>query len=118
MYYTDPLTKENFLPIRSNQKFASRKNQIRFNNLKAKIKRAAKKKFDQPLDRNRTILKGILGDKKEMIKSQDWLLALGFNFRIYTHGVMYEGKSIPCIYEFALVKVGEDKYKVFHHADS
>ena len=45
MQYTDPLTKEVFYPKRSDQKFASRKNQIRFNNLKARKKRALKKKL-------------------------------------------------------------------------
>ena len=118
MQYTDPLTKEVFYPKRSDQKFASRKNQIRFNNVKARKKRALKKKFDKPLDRNRNVLSGILGSNKEAVKSKDWLLALGYNFNIYTHAVMYEGKSIPCIYEFAIAQIERDKYKIFRHADS
>ena len=40
----DPLTGEEFVPKRSNQKFASRENQIRYNNLKAKEIRQAKSK--------------------------------------------------------------------------
>ena len=118
MQYTDPLTKEVFYPKRSDQKFASRKNQIRFNNLKARKKRALKKKFDRPLDKNRNILFGILGSNKEAIKSMDWLLALGYYFNIYTHSMLYEGKSIPCIYEFAIAQIERDKYKIFRHADS
>jgi hypothetical protein len=118
MVYTDPLTQETFYPQRTNQKFASRRNQIKYNNLKARKKRAAKKKFDQPLDKNRTILSGILGSNKEAVKSKDWLLALGYHFNIYTHSMLYEGKSIPCIYEFAIAQIERDKYKIFRHADS
>jgi hypothetical protein len=118
MYASDPLTKESFYPKRSNQKFASRKNQVKYNNLKARKKRQAKKKFDQPLDKNRSILLGILGDKKEVIKSKDWLLALGYSLNIYTHSMTFNKTTIPCIYEFAIARIDIDKYKIFRHANS
>ena len=79
----DPLTKQEFVPRHLNQRFESRKNQIKYNNLKARRKRAAKKKYDQPLDRNRNILIKILNGSNEAIKSKDWLLALGYNFNIF-----------------------------------
>ena len=112
---TDPLTKESFYPKRSNQKFASRKNQVKYNNLKARKKRVAKKKFDQPLDRNRNILIGILGTNMSMIKHKEWLLALGYDFNIYTHSSRYEGKNIPCIYEFGIAQLDGEKFKIMRN---
>ena len=112
---TDPLTKESFYPKRSNQKFASRKNQVKYNNLKARKKRVAKKKFDQPLDRNRNILIGILGTNTSVIKHKEWLLALGYDFNIYTHSSRYEGKIIPCIYEFGIAQLDGEKFKIMRN---
>ena len=118
MLYYDPLTKEAFAPKRYNQKFASRKNQIKYNNILARRKRLAKIKIDQPLDRNRTILKGILNGKAEQTKSKDWLLALGYRFGYYTHNVKYNDKSIPCVYEFALEYLGNDKFKIIRNGNN
>ena len=39
MKAVDPLTNEPFIKRRNNQKFATRRNQIRFNNIKAKKKK-------------------------------------------------------------------------------
>ena len=116
MLPTDPLTKEIFVPLRSNQKFASRKNQIKFNNLKQSKKRNSKKKYDRPLDKNRNILLSILSGQNEAIKSKDWLLALGYNFNIHTHYVRHNDKPIPCIFEFGLIRLENDRYKIIRNA--
>jgi len=73
----DPLTQEEFTKQRSNQKFVSPKNRIRFNNLKAKEKRMKKAPVDKILDQNRKVLSGILGDNAETIVSKDYLLGQG-----------------------------------------
>jgi hypothetical protein len=70
----DLLTQEEFTKQRSNQKFASSKNRIRYNNLKARKKRITKGPIDRTLDQNRTILSRILGDKTEIVVSRDYLL--------------------------------------------
>ena len=61
----DLLTQEVYYKKRSNQKFANPQNRIRYNNLKAGKKRAAKAPFEKPLDQNRNILKKILGTDSE-----------------------------------------------------
>ena len=43
----DPYTKEMFTPLRSNQVYASRENQIKHNNLKAREKRLIKKEIKE-----------------------------------------------------------------------
>ena len=62
MFLSDPLTKESFVPKRSNQKFSCRLNQINYNNRKAKSKRLAKAPYDNVLDSNRNILIRIIGE--------------------------------------------------------
>ncbi len=104
----DLLTGELFTPSRSDQKFANRQNQIRYNNLKARQKRRAKAEIDRTLDTNRTILKKLLGTKKEVIKSRDFLLGAGFHFGISTHKIEKDNKLWSCIYEYALVPIQDD----------
>ena len=92
----DLLTQEEFIKQRSNQKFASSKNRIRYNNLKAWKKRISKSPIDRMLDQNRTILSRIIGDKPEIIVSRDYLLGAGFHFAYYSfnkevNGVNYFG---------------------------
>lgn len=108
----DPFTGEKFTKKRHNQKFANRRNQTRFNNLKALKKRQLKKKIDQPLDRNRNILMEILGNNKEIIRSKDWLLALGYNFSLYTYSIKIGKEVVPCVYEFIIQKINDNKYKI------
>jgi hypothetical protein len=80
----DPLTQEGFTRHLSNQKFASSKNRIRFNNIKARKKREIKAPVDRILDQNRKILSGIIRDKVEIIVSKDYLLGAGFSFHYYS----------------------------------
>ncbi len=112
----DPFTGETFYKRRSNQKFASRENQIRYNNHLAGEKRKSKASIDGYLDKNRTILKSILGNEKIATKSKDFLLGAGFHFGCHTHSVQ-RGKDIwMCVYDYAFFKVGDDQYKIIKHA--
>jgi len=108
----DPFTGEYFYPKRYNQKFASRKNQVGYNNQKALKKRHRKRKIDAPLDRNRNVLKNVLGKQKSVIKSRDWLMALGYDFGIYTHSIRVNGQVVACVYEFQLSKISDNMYKI------
>lgn len=114
----DPVTGEIFIPKRINQRFAKRQNQIRYNNLKAARKRRAKASIDKPLDKNRTILSRLLGDKKEIIKSRDYLLGCGYNFSYFTHSVRLKDTTnalAVCIYEFCLLTLDNNNYKIFKY---
>ena len=112
MVYTDPFTKEQFYPKRLNQKFASRANQIKFNNRKAQKKRIAHHKAQRALNRNWEICKRLLGDKNEVIKSKDWLEALEYNFHYCTHFEDCEGDVYPATHEFILITLPDNKYKI------
>lgn len=116
----DLLTQEEFIKQRSNQKFASSKNRIRFNNLKARQKRLMKGSVDRILDQNRTILNRILGDKTEIIVSKDYLLGAGFHFAYYSFHQTIKGITYSGIYEYGIAKTSDDKYKIikFNHGQT
>ncbi len=106
MEQKDPLTGEVFYPKRTNQQFASRKNQIRYNNLKAYKKRKAKSGVERLLDKNRTILSEILGNETEVIRSKDFLLGAGFHFGCQTHSIRKNNEIWKCVYDYAFISDG------------
>ena len=113
----DPLTGQEFIKHRHNQKFATRRNQIRYNNIKALRKRQQKKKLDLPLDRNRNILMKLLGNKSEVTKSRDWLLALDYRFDLYNRSIKLDDEIVPCVYEFILINLKDNTYKIKKDAE-
>jgi hypothetical protein len=108
----DLLTQEEFTKHRSNQKFVSSKNRIRFNNLKARQKRLMKSFVDRNLDQNRTILSRIIGDKPEIIISRDYLLGAGFHFAYYSYNEEVNGVTYSGIYEYRIAKTSDGRYKI------
>jgi len=116
MQHTDPLTGETFIPHRTNQRFASRKNQVRFNNMNAAKKRKSKAQFDRILDKNRNILKAVLGNKKETSLSKEYLLGAGFHFGYLTHNVKNGDTIYNCIYDYCYTRLDKDRYKIIQNA--
>ncbi|MBL4653910.1 MAG: hypothetical protein JKY53_13765 [Flavobacteriales bacterium] len=108
----DPLTGESFLKQRSNQVFANRENQIKYNNLKALQKRQAMAEVNTILNKNRSILKSTLNGNKEVVKSLDFLLGAGFNFGCSTHTIKHNDKKWNCIYDFAYLLMGNKQFKI------
>ena len=108
----DLLTDEEFVKRRNNQRFASRQNQIRYNNIKAQEKRNIKSYVDRPLDKNRTILQKLLEGKTEVTKSKDFLLGAGFNFNYFSFVKNLVGSEYTGIYEFGIAKQQNDQYHI------
>jgi hypothetical protein len=108
----DPLTQEEFVKRRNNQKFATSNNRIRFNNQKARQKRIMKGFVDKLLDQNRTILSRILGNRTERIVSKDYLLGAGFSFEFYSFIKEVNGVNYFGIYEYGIAKTSDDKFKI------
>ena len=111
----DFLTGELFEPKKSNQHFSCRANQIRYNNLLAKKKRLIKAPYDNPLDKNRTILKRILGNQEEVVKSRDFLEGAGYNFKYHQYQITIDkinGITAKGIYEFLIFCIDNNNYKI------
>ena len=113
----DLLTDEEFAKRRNNQRFASRQNQIRYNNIKAQKKRNIKSYVDRPLDKNRTILQKLLADKTETTKSRDFLLGAGFCFDFFSFHKDIGGTLYSGIYEFGIAKQENDQYHIIKLLD-
>ena len=109
---SDPHTGERFLPLRYNQKFANRENQIQFNNIRARKKRHAKIETDRVLDSNREILKRLLGNLSEITKSKDFLLGAGFNFKYFCGLFSHKGETIYAVYEFHMRRWQDGNYLI------
>lgn len=112
MQAKDPLTGELFTKRRNNQKFATRHNQVRYNNNKAQKKRDAKLPFERILDKNRLILQKILSGRTEIIKSKDYLLGMGFSLGYLLYHKEKDGVTYAGIYEFGITKIKNDNYKI------
>lgn len=108
----DPLTGEEFVPSRRTQRFASRANQILFNNQKAQQKRDAKRQIDRALDTNRAVLTRLLGEAKQATFSKDYLLGAGFSFSAFTQFFSREGRQTYGIYEMRLENLGDNQFRI------
>ncbi len=108
----DPLTGEEFNKKRSNQKFASRTNQIKFNNMKAYNKRKAKSIPNKILDRSRDVLKNALGDNDSVERSYDFLLGAGLHFGYYTHQINKDDLKWICVYDYAYALIDHNLFRI------
>jgi len=114
----DPLTGELFVTNRTDQRFANRRNQIMFNNRIAQEKRRLKAPYDKPLDRNRAILKSVLGKSREVTKSRDYLEALGYHFGLSMYQLVVDKKTnltAKGIYEYLIINLDNNHFKITYN---
>lgn len=119
MNYTkrrDPFTGEEFIPLRFNQKFSNRQNQVAFNNEKARNKRHKKLNVDKKLDKNREILMMVLGEAKFVTKSQDYLLGAGFDFMFFSQSAMVGKLKCQFVYEYYIVETADSMFTIKKHS--
>lgn len=110
----DPFTKEEFIPIRNNQIYANRKNQITHNNFSQREKHALTKKINDILYRNREICLNIIAndDSKSHKVSVQYLKAKGFDFRYFTSSLKKDNKIFQCIYDIKILIAEENNFLI------
>lgn len=99
----DPHTNEEFVPKRSNHKFANAKNRQDYHNAKAKKLRKEKAAFDKPMHQNYKIIDELMANKNKIMESKEFLRGKGFNQNAYHHMVQIEGKTGYALYNFILI---------------
>lgn len=109
---TDPLTKQQFRPRRSNQVFETTENRIIFHNLRANKLRKEKAFIDKPLHRNQKILSELMKNEKEKKFHKQFLLGKGFNFMISTHTEEVENKKHYAVYQYAIIPLENEQIKI------
>jgi len=108
----DPLTGEDFIPKRNNQRFASRKNQIRFNNNLALERKEYKCEILRRLETNWNALGIILGNNSIIERSEEFLRGAGLHFGYVTHSIMRDGHRWNCVFNYAYLKTNKDCIKI------
>lgn len=99
----DLLTGEEFIPKKITQRFTTPQNRIKYNNLKASQEKQNIAFYNKPLLKNYRILLELVGKNKSATYSRDYLLGSGFNFSIFNHFSVIEGRNYPSVNEFTLV---------------
>ena len=95
----DPFTKETFVPKRSNQLFASRKNQVDYNNMIAKQKRDFKETYLSKIEHNYRVMKNALVNKSEDEVTVEYLSSQGFHFAFLTHKENLNGREVAMVFD-------------------
>jgi len=108
----DPFTKEPFDRTKQTQRFATRENQVRFNNRLATEQRRTLSPYLKVLYRNRKILCGVLGDKAERLVTRDFLEGAGFSFRYHTHLLEQGDRQVFCVFEFGFSHLSSGQFQV------
>jgi len=108
----DPFTGKPFIPKRNNQKFASRKNQVAYNNLISKQKRDVKSHVENVLKSNLKLLQKVLGKNEEKIISKDYLLGGGFCFNYHTQILMRNKIQWYCTYNIGVHQLKNNRIKI------
>ena len=109
----DPLTKEEFEPIKVSQKYACPANRIKHNNLKASKLKQERAFLDKHVHKNHLILREIYIADGENIFDKMWLKGKGLRLDATNRVQLYKGKHEYCVYEFILIVIkGTNNIKI------
>jgi hypothetical protein len=108
----DLLTNEDFAPKRSNQKFATQSNRIKYHNDKANALRKASSFVNKPLMTNLNILNSLLQGKTERIFHKEFLKGKGFNFEVCTHLTLIDNLNRFSCYQYTIIKGTNESIKI------
>lgn len=103
----DPYTKEEFVPKRKNQVFATEKNKSDYHNEQAAILRERRAKIDKKINKNHRILIDLLVNDNIIEIDQNELKGKGFSFEVFNHIVKYQNQYVNAIYEFIVFKMNK-----------
>jgi hypothetical protein len=108
----DPLTREQFIKLRRNQKFSSAKNRIKYNNNKAYTLRTLLAPYNGELHRTIVVLNELMKGKNSEVFHKQFLLGKGMSFNSFTGCDMLEEKQYFCVYYFIIVPLENNKIKI------
>ena len=110
---TDPFTNKEFETVSKIKKFESKKNQVAFNNQKARKEKQERAFVDDKINHNLLVLSRLLGDKEEVIITEEHLKNAGFLFGVLTHFANIKGTIIMCIYNYCCIQLdSNNEFKI------
>ena len=109
----DPLTGEEFVAKRSNQRFANAENKIRYNNRKNAEINKERAFFDKPCKKGELVLRTLYNPKSDNIFHKEFLQGMGLRLDAYNNVEEINNERIICYYGYALRKVPDsDNYQI------
>jgi hypothetical protein len=112
----DPLTREEFIAVRVNQRFAIPANRIKFHNESASDLRKEREVINNPINKTQRLLRKLMGNKREAEFSYDYLDGYGIDYRCFNHYFKINGIRYPSIYEFTfIVDQANKKIKIINN---
>mgnify|MGYP001300208722 CR=1 FL=1 len=111
----DPLTGEEFIPKRVNQRFASASNRKKFNNQQANALRKKRATINGPLNKTHLLLIKLMNGRNEAEFSKDYLDGYGVELNLFNHIVKINDYRHHAIFEFVLLFLDNNIIKIIRH---
>jgi len=112
MLKVDPHTGEEFFTNKRNKKFASKSNQVAYNNELFAVKRESESLITERLHHNQTIIRIALNGTKSTTVTKEYLIARGFNFYSITHFKKKDNTTFYGIFEFTYSVINNEQFKI------
>ncbi len=109
---TDPFTNKVFETVSKIKRFESKKNQVAFNNQKARRAKKDRAYVDDKIEHNYIVLSKLLGDEDEVIVTEEHLKNEGFYLGVLTHYANIKGTLIICIYSYCYIQLENNQFKI------
>ncbi len=111
----DPLTKEEFISKRVNQKFAKPANRIKFHNSQANELRKETSVINNAIIKTHRLYRILMGDKREAVFPYEFLKGYGINLSVFNHLVKINGVKHQAIHEFVIILIDENSVKIINY---
>lgn len=107
----DPLTGELFIPKKVTQKFKTRDNQIKYNNLLQSYRRQFLGTLLRPLMKTHRILSNAIGTKNTITLHKEWLSGAGADMTLFTHVETIDETRFYAMFNFT-ISSNKEYYKI------
>lgn len=106
----DPLTGEEFIAKRANQKFATAKNKYTFHNNKNAEINKERAFFDKPCKKSELVLRNLYNPKSDNIFYEKWIEGKGVNLEAYNHVEIVNNEKVFAYYGYAVQKIIDSEF--------
>ena len=109
----DPFTDKEFETSSSIKRFETKENQVAYNNQRARMAKQERAFVDDKINNNHLVLSRLLGDKDEVIITEEHLKNVGFHFGVLTHFANIKGTLIMCVYNYCCIQLeSNNEFKI------
>ena len=107
-----PYSKVEFIPRRSNQKFATKQCRVAYHNEISNSLRKKTANINKPLLKTYKIFSELLHNKNEGVFHQEFLIGKGVSFKVFTHLEKTANGHAYGVFEFYFYRIDKFNYKI------